>query len=249
MNEFQYNGIKVGYKIGCCLIEMQFIPENSIDLILTDPPYNKGKDYEGDISDNKPQKEFDNFNKEWLKHCLRILKPGHHLYFSCASDQFQYFIDLAIKIGFKYRHLIIWATNECKGHMNSRTWLRSYEPILWLQKPGSTYGLFNNYPNSSLDVIIQYSPHKKTIGEDKKFHICQKPIKLYETIITKSSKSGDIVFDPFLGSGTTLIASMKTKRCAIGFEVSKEYEPIIKKRILEIANQQNLLRFCGGKTK
>jgi DNA modification methylase len=220
------------YLIGDCITWMGRLPSESIDLILTDPPYNKSKDYEG-VSDDKPVAEFDQFNKGWLSGCLSILKPGHHLYFSCSSDQIFYFKELGEKMGFKFRHLLIWATNECRGHMNRRTCLRSYEPILWFQKPGQSYGLFNNYPFPALDVLLYRSPHVNTKGVDNKVHICQKPLELFKAIIMKSSQEGDIIFDPFLGSGTLLAATLGTKRVAIGVELNEAYSERIDKRMIK----------------
>jgi len=221
----------VGFKIIDCLLGFEDMEDNSVDLILTDPPYNKGKQYEGNFSDNKPEKEFRRFNRKWITECLRILKPGRHFYFTCASDQIWYFKGVCEDIGFKFRHLLIWSTGECKGHMNSRTWLRSYEPVFWFQKPGGTYGLFNNFPLAAFDVIRIYSPHKNSKGDDKKFHVCQKPILLWDTIITKSSMEGDFILDPFLGSGTTLVSAVKNNRSCFGFELSEEYRPMIEKRL------------------
>lgn len=231
---YSFENIETSFHIGCCIKGMESMDSDCIDLIITDPPYNKGKEYLGDeFSDNKPVKEFWRFNDRWLELCYNILKPGKHLYFSCASDQIFDFRNAGMKAGFEFRHLLIWATNECRGHMNSRTWLRSYEPILWFKKPGKTHGLFNNFPFSALDVLLMTSPHKPTIGEDRKVHICQKPVKLFESIIRKSSLPNEIVFDPFLGSGTTLVASLKQSRFSVGFELSPDYEPIIEQRILE----------------
>ena len=217
-----------------CIKGLKLLNSNSIDFIITDPPYNKDKDYGEGINDNKSKQEFKLFNREWLSECYRVLKEGHHLYFSCSPEQIFYFHHLSFLEGFKFRHLLIWSTNECRGHMNERTWLRSYEPIFWIQKPGKSYGLFNNYPFSALDVINISSPHVNRKGEDKKVHIAQKPLKLFETIIKKSTKENDLVLDPFIGSGVTAIACKKLNRRFIGFDLSKENIEICNERLSKV---------------
>ena len=217
-----------------CIEGLQNLNINSIDFIITDPPYNKDKDYGEGINDNKTKEQYKNFNLQWLCECFRVLKEGHHLYFSCSPEQIFYFHYLITKVGFKFRHLLIWSTNECRGHMNERTWLRSYEPIFWIQKPGKSYGLFNNYPFSALDVINISSPHVNRKGEDKKVHIAQKPLKLFETIIKKSTRKNDLVLDPFIGSGTTAIACKKLNRRFIGFDLNEENIEICYNRLSKV---------------
>ena len=106
--------------------------------------------------------------------------------------------------------------------------------ILWFQKPGKSYGLFNNYPFSALDVVTISSPHVTRKGEDKKVHITQKPLKLFETIITKSSIENDVVLDPFIGSGVTVVACKKLNRQYIGFDINKENIEICKLSLKDV---------------
>jgi len=206
------------------------LEDESVDLIMTDPPYNKNKNY-GVVSDKKPEKDFWKFNRLWIDRCNRILKDGHHFYFSCSHEQIFKFKEIGEAEGFKFRRLLIWATNECRGHMNKRTWLASYEPILWFQKREGkySYGLFNAYPYPALDVFIVRSPHKNS-KEDKKYHPTQKPTRVMENIIAKSSQINDVVLDPFMGSGTTMEACQNLGRSCIGIEINPEYCEIIKKR-------------------
>ena len=225
-----------------CIEGMKQLQNCSIDLIITDPPYNKKKDY-GNNTDNKPQKEFDKFNYEWLKEVFRILKFGHHFYFSCASNQIFYFKEICDQIGFRYRHLLIWFPNEYKARMNPQTWQRAYEPIFWFQKHdnnGSKYGLFNNYPFHNMDVLMIRSPHINHSNMEKKYHVAQKPTNLFKTIIAKSSKKGDIVLDPFMGSGTTAISCKFLDRHFIGFELNPEYIKIGNKRTKNIPEKLNI---------
>lgn len=218
---------------GDCLEIITQLRDESIDMVITDPPYNKGKDYIGAPgTDNKSVNEFWDFNKIWLEKCFGILKEGHHLYFSCSSDQIWDYKNIINESNYKYRHLLIWATNEVKGHMGPNNWLRSYEPIFWLQKGDKTYGLFNNYPFNAFDVLIFRSPHFNS-RLDKKFHLAQKPLNLFKTIINKSIKKDDIVLDPFLGSGTTTRACKDLGRKCIGIEISESYCQIAVKRLAQ----------------
>ena len=100
------DGVTIQFEISDCIEGMKKFPDDSIDLINTNPPYNSGREIYG-INDNLTKKEYDIFNEKWLNESFRVLKPGHHLYFSCGSNQFLYFIELCKKIGYKFRHLLI----------------------------------------------------------------------------------------------------------------------------------------------
>jgi site-specific DNA-methyltransferase (adenine-specific) len=89
--------------------------------------------------------------------------------------------------------------------------------------------LNNEWGYNNMDVFRVRSPHKNS--EDKKYHPTQKPLKVMENIVAKASEKGMVVLDPFLGSGTTMVACKNLKRNCIGIEINKTYIDIAKKRL------------------
>jgi DNA modification methylase len=213
---------------GDCLKILPTLPDESVDLILTDPPYNKKKDYEV-YKDNLTEEEYWEFMEGWIKESFRILKNDGFLCFSCSQEQIWIFKPLCEKVGFRFDHLLIWSSGECKAHLPHERWLRTYEPFLFLVK-GEGRKLNNEWGYNNMDVFRVRSPHKNS-KEDKKYHPTQKPLKVMENIVAKASERGMIVLDPFLGSGTTMVACRNLKRNCIGIEINKNYIDIIKKRL------------------
>jgi DNA modification methylase len=201
--------IKMTLIQGDCLKVLPTIPDESVDLILTDPPYNKEKDYEV-YKDNLTEEEYWEF-MEGSQEQIWIFKP------------------LCEKVGFRFDHLLIWSSGECKVHLPHERWLRTYEPFLFLVK-GEGRKLNNEWGYNNMDVFRVRSPHKNS-KVDKKYHPTQKPLKVMENIVAKASERGMVVLDPFLGSGTTMVACRNLKRNCIGIEINPKYIEITKKRL------------------
>jgi len=203
-----------------------------VDLVLTDPPYNKGK---FEYYDGLPDEVFWKYMESWLKEVFRILRSDGHLYFTCSQEQIWKYKAIGEQIGFRFKHLLIWFFNEPKVHMRTDIgWLRTYEPILFFYK-GVPRRLNNDRRwtegVNNFDVCFFRSPHRNTKGENKKLHPTQKPVELYYKLIVKSTEEGMTVLDPFVGSGTTLLACLKSRRKGIGIEIEPKYVEVIKKRL------------------
>jgi len=225
--------IKLTLIQGDCLKILPKLPDESIDLILTDPPYNKGK---FEHYDGLPDDVFWKHMEKWIKECFRILKSDGHLYFTCSQEQIWKYKEICERVGFKLKHLLIWFFNEPKVHMKTEVgWLRTYEPIMFFVK-SERFRKLNNDRKwtegvNNFDVCMFRSPHKSTKGLNKKLHPTQKPVELYYKIIVKSTLEGMSVLDPFLGSGTTMVACLKSRRNCIGIEINPEYIKVIKQRL------------------
>ena len=214
---------------GDCLELMKDIPDKSIDLIVTDPPYlikyktnrrkNKHHDFCSEILND------DNYDliRNYIKECYRVLKDDTAMYMFCNCDRVDYFKQELEKAGFNIKNMIIWVKNNHTAGDLKAQFGKQYE-IIFLANKGRS--LFNG------KRITDVWNFDKVSG-NKQVHQNQKPVDLLEQCILKHSKEKDIVFDGFMGSGSTGVACKHTNRNFIGIELDDNYFEIAKKRIEE----------------
>lgn len=222
------------YKLlhGDCLELMKDVPDESVDLILTDPPYKTitGGDHDGKLS-KRPKgmlsgnrKLFKNQNMkiaDWIKEVYRVLRNGSHCYIFTNSLNLTEMLVETQKCGFKLHNVLVWEKNNCTP---SQFYMKNCEYVLFLRKGKAKW--VNNIGESK-------TVHKFNNIIGKKNHPTEKPTELIEFYIKNSSNVGDIVFDPFMGSGSTGIACLNTGRNFIGMELDAKYFEIAKVRIEE----------------
>lgn len=155
---------------------------------------------------------------EWLPEVYRVLKDGSHAYIYINARNVKELQTEAEKAGFKYQNIIIWD----KGNATpNRYYLQAYEMILLLRK-----GKARNINNMGTKNLLKV---KNIIGN--KTHPTEKPVELNKIFIENSSNQGDIVLDPFMGSGSCGVACKETGRNFIGIEIDEKYFNIAKERI------------------
>lgn len=222
---------------GDCLELMKGIPDKSIDLVVTDPPYvidNKGgglytqedKQYVKQLESIK-----DGFSTEVLDELCRVMKKIN-IYLWCSQKQLfpliEYFVE-GKKCNF---NLITWhKTNPVPACGNK--YLTDTEYCLFFREKGvKIYGEFSTKFTYYVTPLNQ---------KDKKIynHPTIKPLDIIQNLVVNSSLEGDIVLDPFLGSGTTAIACVNTNRHYIGFELDPQYYDIACKRLDEVEDVVN----------
>ena len=226
------------------------INPNSIDLIVTSPPYNVDIKYSSYI-DNIPYEKYLEFSEKWLKKALELVKSDGRLCLNVPLDknkggQQSVYADLtyiAKKVGWKYHATIIW--NE--GNISRRTawgsWKSASAPyviapvevIVVLYKDKWKKNSGSKVSDITRDEFIEWTNGLWTFsGESKKRvkHPAPFPIELPKRCIKLFSYVGDVVLDPFVGSGTTLIAAYKLGRKAIGIDIDRTYCQIAKERLL-----------------
>lgn len=218
-----------------CIEAMRSLPENSIDLVVTDPPYrlvgggnttNKckvGGILSRDCEYARQGKlfEFNNIRfSDWIPEVFRILKNGTHAYIMCNSRNLFDLWGAASAAGFKFVNLLVWKKNN---KTPNRYYMQQCEFILLLRK-----GAARDINNMGLANWFDIANIK-----DKQ-HPTQKPVELIKIFIEQSSAEGETVLDPFLGVGTTAIAAMLADRHYIGFELSQEFFNIACKKLDEI---------------
>ena len=206
---------------GDCLEVMKQMPDKCIDLVLTDPPY--GVDYMGGQNEVKREKLANdkeaNVYKELFPEIYRVLKNEGSAYVFYANGKEN---DVFPYICFDKYQVLIWnKINTGYGAMNARYHHR-YEPFLYLTKKSPTKWNGGTTERDLWDI---------TKYEGNEFHPTQKPTNLIARMIKNSSNEGDIVLDPFLGSGTTAVACKQLKRNFIGIELSQKYCDIANQRL------------------
>lgn len=203
-----------------CMNVFKNIPDNSIDLVVTDPPYKV-------ISGGKPHKKgqpsgmlskndgkifkYNNIKPEvWIPEVYRVLKKGTHCYIMTNTINLEDYLRIARECGFGLHNVLSWEKNNCTP---SRWYMKNGEFTLFLRK-GKAKAI--NNPGSkmihSFDNII-----------GNKIHPTEKPVELMKFYIENSSSVGDIVLDPFMGSNSTGRACRELDRKFIGIEIDDEY--------------------------
>lgn len=224
--------MEIDLRHGDCLELMKDIPDGSIDLVATDCPYhivsggctNKGKG-NGIFQKEKASngKLFDHNEiefSEWLPDVYRVLKPATHCYIFCNGRNLKELQQAAENAGFSYQNTLVWD----KGNVTpNRYYMGACEFILMLKK-----GKARTINNRGCSNVLRV---KNKVG--KKHHPTEKPVDLMRILVENSTKPGDIVFDPFMGSGSTGIACVDTGRRFIGMELDKQYFDIAMNRIGE----------------
>lgn len=220
-------------KQGDCLELLKKVKDNSIDLIVTDPPYKmnhstggctnigmKNK-WQGNIKAGNSVMNFslDIKFSQWLPEIYRVLKSSGHCYIFCNDKNIQELLNISTTVGFKESNILVWIKNNATPN---RYYMKNLEFILFLYK-GSAKPINNMGSKCAVEI--------KNINGKNKLHPTEKPIELLKQYIENSSNENDWVLDPFMGSGTTGVACINTNRNFIGIELDKNYFNIAKERI------------------
>ena len=226
------------YKLyqGDCIEVMKNIEDGSVDLVVTDPPYKTitGGDSNGANSErpkgmlrgNRKLFKHQKMNiSDWMPEIYRVLKQGSHCYIFTNSLNLQEMLNEATKVGFKLHNLLVWEKNNCTP---SQYYMKNCEYVLFLRKGKAKW--INNIGDSK-------TVHKFNNIIGNKLHPTEKPVDLLEYYLLNSSEPNNIVFDPFMGSGSTGVACLNTNRNFIGIELDEGYFNIAQNRIEEAANK------------
>jgi site-specific DNA-methyltransferase (adenine-specific) len=230
---------------GDCVKVMNTIPEKSVDLIFADPPYNIGLKYDNH-KDNMPYEEYLNWTEKWITACLRVLKDTGSIYIAIGDEYAAEVVSILKKKGLSMRNWIIW--HYTFGQNQRKKFSRAHTHIIYFTKDQTNF-TFNSddirvksvrqkigdkraNPKGKIpDDVWKISRVAGTFKERVKNFPCQMPLALLERVIKASSNAGDIVLDPFIGSGTTAVASKKLGRKYIGIDISPNYVKNVENRL------------------
>ncbi|MCK9266600.1 site-specific DNA-methyltransferase [bacterium] len=244
-------------KIFCKSSEiMSELPDNSIHLMVTSPPYNVGKDYDKDLS----LSEYKNFLKQVFKETYRVLVPGGRVCINIANlgrkpyiPLHSYIIEDMQNIGFLMRGEIVWDKgNSASTSTAWGTYLKASNPVLRdiheyiLVFCKDTFTRLNPLNRGSTIVKDEFLEFTKSIWRfsaeraSKIGHPAPFPIELPYRLIQLYTFENEIVLDPFVGAGTTCIAALKTNRSYVGYDIDEKYCELANQRIKNFVQKQNL---------
>lgn len=231
------------------------VPDDSIQAIITSPPYWNLKNYghSSQIGLNESYEEYhQRMNLIW-KECFRVLKPNGTLWIVIdkiwrEGQVIPIPFDIAencSKIGFSCKDIIIWNKPTAIAGLNNRNLVNKNEYVLFLVKDNKKFfinlnenpeGMAPDYIESKLTnlwrIPVKAGNLRKTPNHEAPY-----PVELISRIIKISSKEGDLILDPFLGSGTTLEVAISENRNCIGVEINPDFREMIVSRLLRIPNQ------------
>lgn len=209
-----------------CVKGMEKIPNNSIDLIVADPPYGisrdlncKNKRLGSTARLNFNYGDWDKFNEEWFDIALDKTK-GWIMTF-CAKKDIGFYWNKLENKGFVAIDTLVWQKPDPVPFNAKTRFLNAWEAIVVGKRPGAHWA--SNYMHN----IFKYQAPKNS----ERMHPTQKPVRLIEELILLTTKKGNIVLDPFMGSGTTAVAAIQTERFYIGFEIDRNYAKLAKERL------------------
>ena len=238
---------------GDCVEILASLPENSVDLIFADPPYNlqlrndlyrpnmtkvdavnDGWDKFGGFA------EYDEFTREWLSASQRVLKETGTLWVIGSYHNIYRVGAIMQDLGFWFLNDIVWIKSNPMPNFRGVRFTNAHETMIWAQKKKGAKYTFNHQSMKALNDDLQMrsdwnlnlaTGRQRIKSNGAKAHSTQKPEALLYRVIMASSNPGDVVLDPFFGSGTTGAVAKKLGRNWIGIERDKKYIKIAQKRI------------------
>ncbi|MFW5804138.1 MAG: DNA-methyltransferase [bacterium] len=250
------------------------LPDNCIDLIFADPPYNlsnggftchagrRASVNKGKWDKSKGIEEDYNFHYKWIEACNRVLKPNGSLWISGTYHSIYTCGYILQQQGWHFINDICWYKPNAAPNLACRMFTASHETLIWVRKNKRAKHFFNYDLVKSMDwkedFLKKPSKQMRSVwaiftpkNGEKKYgkHPTQKPEALLERIVLACSQENDIILDPFCGSATTGVAALKNTRKFVGIDAEKDYlDRIAIPRIKDVFKQTKLFSF-KGKTK
>jgi len=235
---------------GDCLEIMQDIPDNSVDMTFADPPFNLKKKYNG-YKDNKENDAYLEWCKRWISEMVRITKPTGSIFVHNIPKWLTYYAAFLNEVAF-FKHWIAWDAPTAPMGVSLQP---SHYGILYYVKDPKRNKFYEiRYPHKRCRkcgyllkdyggkkaALHPFGPlvsdswtdiHRIKHNKYRDEHPCQLPIHLLERIILMTTDEDDLVLDPFIGTGTTAVATKRLGRRFIGIDIDKEYVDITESKL------------------
>ena len=249
---------------------MKMLPEKSIDLVIADPPYNLTKAFHGNTFSKKKASEYEEYTRRWLSLVSPLLKDSGSIYVCCDWET-SLIIGWVMEDFFDVRNRITWQREKGRGAFAN--WKNGMEDI-WFATKSASYTFNLDAVKIKKKVIAPYRIDGKPKDWDKTqdgnyrntcpsnfwdditipfwsmaentAHPTQKSEKLIAKIMLASSNKGDVVFDPFLGSGTTSVVAKKLDRNYLGIEMNEQYCIWAEKRLEMAETDKEIQGYVNG---
>ncbi|MEM3551241.1 MAG: site-specific DNA-methyltransferase [Candidatus Bathyarchaeia archaeon] len=230
------------------ILTLEDINEETIDLIVTSPPYDVDIKYEN-YNDNIPYEEYLEFTQKWLAKCYSLAKKDGRLCLNVPLDKNKGgqqsvcadITTIAKRIGWKYHATIIWNEQNISRRTAWGSWLSASAPfviapveVIIVMYKEKWEKMHKGKSDISREEFIEWTNGVWNFSGESRSkvgHPAPFPIELPKRCIKLFSFVGDTVLDPFVGSGTTLVACLETKRMGIGVDINKKYCELAQKRL------------------
>ena len=241
---------------GDCIEVLNSLPEKSVDLVFADPPYNLQLQNElwrpnmtrvDAVDDEWDQfsgfEEYDRFTCDWLTACRRVLKDTGTLWVIGSYHNIYRVGAILMDLGYWILNDIVWIKTNPMPNFRGVRFTNAHETLLWAQKVKGAHYTFNHHAMKALNEDLQMRSDwelPRCTGQERvqvngtKAHSTQKPEAILYRVILSSSNPGDVVLDPFFGSGTTGAVAKKLHRHWIGIERDPGYIQMAQQRINSI---------------
>ncbi|HKD57285.1 MAG TPA: site-specific DNA-methyltransferase [Hyphomicrobiaceae bacterium] len=243
--------------LGDCLEELARLPPESVDLVFADPPYNlqlerqllRPNNTVVDGVDDAWDKfssfaDYDRFSRAWLRHCRRLLKPDGAIWV-IGSYHNIFRIGVALQdLGFWIQNDVVWRKTNPMPNFRGKRFTNAHETLIWAGRDAKSRVTFNYEAMKALNDDVQMrsdwlfpicsGPERLKDGVGRKAHPTQKPEALLSRILLASTVPGDLVLDPFFGTGTTGAAARRLGRRWLGIERDPVYAEAAAERIANV---------------
>ncbi len=211
------------------MITLRKMPDETVDLVLTDPPYNINYKSNRRVKNPKFKHLQNDDHGDWIprfaQEAYRVLKNNRHLYCFCRHDTYPQFVEALSEAGFKLKRTLIWVKNNHGSGDLKGDYAPQDEWIIYAHKGRRV--LFGKR-HSNVLIFPKLSSKNLT-------HSTEKPVELLKFLIEKSTKQGELVLDPFAGAGSTMHAAIEMQRAYCVIELSEEYYLTTEERKRKIA--------------
>jgi modification methylase len=245
--------------IGDCIAEMARLPADSVDLIFADAPYNlqlqgelkRPDDSRVDAVDDDWDKfasfaSYDDFTRAWLIACRRVMKPAATLWVIGSYHNIFRIGAMLQNLGFWILNDVIWRKSNPMPNFRGRRFTNAHETLIWAARDAGTKGYTFNYealkagnddvqPRSDWTLALCTGAERLKGEHGRKLHPTQKPEALLARVLLASSRPGDLVLDPFCGTGTTAAVAKRLGRRFIGIERAVGYAQAAQERLAAIS--------------
>ena len=242
--------------VGDCVEEMRRLPEGSVDLVFADPPYNlqlggellrpnnsrvDGVEEAWDRFEGFA--DYDRFTRAWLEAARRVLKPDGALWVIGSYHNIYRVGSLLQDLGFWILNDIVWRKTNPMPNFRGRRFTNAHETLLWCARSAESRYTFNYEAMKALNEELQMrsdwllplcSGPERLKRDGRKAHPTQKPEALLHRVLLASTKPGELVLDPFFGTGTTGAVAKRLNRRFIGIERDRDYAKLARERIAAV---------------
>ena len=243
---------------GNCIEVLKKFPDNTFDMIFADPPYYlqlpKGKrlkradgseiiPVDSEWDQFKDYDYYDSFTESWLSECQRVLKPTGTIWTIGMYHNIFRVGKIMQDLGIWFLNDVIWVKIGALPNLNCRRFTNNHETLIWAVKDKKSKGYTFNYQllkemnggkqMKDTDWVFGLCRGQERLKDENgiKAHPTQKPLKLIQQVLLAASNKGDLVFDPFMGSGTTAVVAKALGRNWVGIEKEKKYVALAQSRV------------------